>query len=240
MREQIFVSTLGLAGNRLQSLASMLSFAKELKDNYRLIDPADASADLMFVNADNPGAVAKLSSILNSNRLLVPIMVTGRTSTVSDQIVLVRPMVLSRVIQALEEATALHQSLEKEPMSLAAATQRILVVDDSLSVRTYMEQKVPLLSQTPVSMSFAASGEEAMEKVMNGSHDLIFLDVVMPGVDGYKVCKWIKWVRPDTRVAMLTSKTSPFDKLRGAMSGCNDYLVKPPEDEELAKILHAL
>jgi twitching motility two-component system response regulator PilG len=100
-----------------------------------------------------------------------------------------------------------------------------------------MEQKIPLLCQTQIDLSFAASGEEAMKKVKQESPDLIFLDVMMPDVDGYKVCKWIKSIQPTAHVAMLTSKKSPFDKVRGAMSGCNDYLTKPPEDSTLAKIL---
>ena len=63
-------------------------------------------------------------------------------------------------------------------------------------------------------------------------YDIIFLDVVMPGADGYEVCKAIKKGN-NTYVVMLTSKKSPFDKIRGTMSGCNAYITKPPSDQRL-------
>ena len=68
-----------------------------------------------------------------------------------------------------------------------------------------------------------------------------YLDVVMEGVDGYKVCKQIK-SQHDVHIAMLTSKKSPFDKVRGTMSGCDAYVTKPPTDqrlkEEIEKSIH--
>ena len=61
------------------------------------------------------------------------------------------------------------------------------------------------------------------------SYDIIFLDVVLPGTDGYQVCKDIR-KNPGTRqtpVIMLTSKSSPFDRVRGSLVGCSAYLTKP-------------
>lgn len=61
------------------------------------------------------------------------------------------------------------------------------------------------------------------------SYDLAFLDVVMPGTDGYELCRKIKH-NPYTRlmpVLMLTSRSSPFDRARGALSGCDSYMTKP-------------
>ena len=70
-------------------------------------------------------------------------------------------------------------------------------------------------------------------------YDIIFLDVVMPGVDGYEVCRRIRknMLTKQTPVIMLTSKSSSFDRVRGAMAGCNSYLTKPVDYEKFHKVL---
>ena len=70
-------------------------------------------------------------------------------------------------------------------------------------------------------------------------YDIIFLDVVLPGMDGYQVCKNIKRnpVIKHTPVVMLTSKSSPFDKVRGSMAGCNAYLTKPVDYDKFHHVL---
>ena len=73
-------------------------------------------------------------------------------------------------------------------------------------------------------------------KTQRASYDLVFLDVVMPGLDGYSACKKIKSMQSG-HVVMLTSKKSPFDKVKGALSGADAYITKPPRDERLKEIL---
>jgi twitching motility two-component system response regulator PilG len=239
MNEVMLISTLGLPRNEHMSLASMMKLTAALREHYRLGEPEDPTADLMFVNADKPAAISTLHSFQQRNKFLTAIMVISREREMTDTVTIRRPLVFKRIMEALKKATELpkrNTSGEKGSV-LASAIKKILVVDDSFSVRKYMEHKIPMLSQTHIELNFAASGEEAMMKVKEAMPDLVFLDVMMPGVDGYKVCKWIKSVRHATHVAMLTSKKSPFDKVRGAMSGCDSYLTKPPEEKKLAKIL---
>ncbi len=220
-------------------LASMMKLAKEFRDHYRLGSPDDPALDLIFLNADEPSVVSALRGFQQINPSLRPIMVTSRKLDFGGDITIKRPLVFRRVVEVLNNATHMdrHQHMSACSAATIDALKKILVVDDSSLVRRYMEHKIPLLTQTLVDLSFAASGGEAMIKVEKESPDLVFLNVVMPGVDGYKVCKWIKLVWPATRIAMLTSKKSPFDKVRGAMSGCDDYLAKPPLKSKLAKIL---
>jgi twitching motility two-component system response regulator PilG len=68
----------------------------------------------------------------------------------------------------------------------------------------------------------------------------VFLDVVLPGIDGYQVCKLIKSNKQAvkrTAVVMLTSRSSPFDKLRGSLAGCDEYLTKPVDENRLLEVI---
>ena len=113
---------------------------------------------------------------------------------------------------------------------------RVLAVDDSPLMRTFLQNK---LSPYGISPEFAASGEEALFKISKQHFDLIFLDVMLPGMDGYDVCKMIKKNKDNNlmKVVMLTSKDKTFDKIRGTMAGCDGYLTKPVDEMKLRAII---
>lgn len=114
----------------------------------------------------------------------------------------------------------------------------ILVVDDSAAVRQYMSSKLAQLAGESfhVDIDMASSGEEAVQKVTEASYDLVFLDVVMPGMGGHETCRRIKAIRK-TRVAILSSLKSQADHQDGHIAGCDNYLTKPPRDEDLQAVL---
>ena len=116
------------------------------------------------------------------------------------------------------------------------AADWVLVVDDNLTVREFMRSK---LAPFNFNVDYAESGEQAVGLTGNRRYTCVFLDVVMPGIDGYQVCKLIKSKRAQgkTHVVMLTSKGSPFDKIRGAMAGCDAYLTKPVDEEKLLETI---
>lgn len=119
--------------------------------------------------------------------------------------------------------------------SSKAHRSRALVVDDSLAVRKQMEIEFSLLDNE---LDVAASAEEALHIVSEKVYDVIFLDVVMPGMDGYTACKKIKRdsLNKKTPVILLTSRSSSFDKIKGALAGCDAYLVKPINHNEFSAI----
>jgi twitching motility two-component system response regulator PilG len=112
----------------------------------------------------------------------------------------------------------------------------VLVVDDNLTVREFMKNKLAAFN---FNVDYAVNGEQAIGFTGQKHYTCIFLDVVMPGIDGYQVCKLIKSNRTaqKTAVVMLTSKDSPFDKIRGSMSGCDAYLTKPVDEEKLLETI---
>jgi twitching motility two-component system response regulator PilG len=75
----------------------------------------------------------------------------------------------------------------------------------------------------------AASAHEGLEALARHRYELVLADVVMPGMDGYRFTKQIKRDRElrSIPVVILTSRSSPFDLVRGALAGCSSYLVKP-------------
>lgn len=112
----------------------------------------------------------------------------------------------------------------------------VLVVDDNLTVREFMKNKLAAFN---FNIDYAENGEQAIGFTGQKHYTCIFLDVIMPGIDGYQVCKLIKSNRAaqKTAVVMLTSKDSPFDKIRGSMSGCDAYLTKPVDEEKLLETI---
>ena len=113
---------------------------------------------------------------------------------------------------------------------------RALIVDDSTTLRRLMELT---LAPMGVELDFTESGEAAIAMSRAKHYDIVFLDIMLPGIDGYRVCKAIKADKRTKHmpVVMLTSKDGAIDKVRGIMAGTNVYLTKPLERHEL---IHAI
>lgn len=101
---------------------------------------------------------------------------------------------------------------------------RVLVVDDSPTVR---QQLSIAFSRMGVLCEAVGGAEDALARLQVQHYDLVLVDVVMPGVDGYKLTRQIRRRHRGVPVIILTSRSSPFDLARGALAGCNSYLVKP-------------
>jgi two-component system, cell cycle response regulator len=117
------------------------------------------------------------------------------------------------------------------------AGYRALVVDDSVAIQKSLELNLVTLPQMGV-IDFADSGESALEKAKAVQYDLIFLDVMMPGIDGYETCIRLR-KKPEykkTPIIMVSGKTSPLDEVKGVMAGCTTYLTKPVQQEAFQKL----
>ena len=127
--------------------------------------------------------------------------------------------------------------LDSEAAKKRALGDTVLVVDDNASVRMFMKAK---LAPFNFEVDFAETGEEAVGLTGTREYTCVFLDVVLPGIDGYQVCKLIKGNKQaikKTAVVMLTSRSSPFDKLRGSLAGCDEYLTKPLDEDRLLEVI---
>lgn len=109
---------------------------------------------------------------------------------------------------------------------------KILVIDDS---RVVVHMAKAILSKRKHQVLLAQDGETGLQTVMTEQPDLVLLDLILPGLDGYTVCRRIKQeiASQDIPVIMLTSKASPADKVRGLEMGAADYVTKPFDEGEL-------
>lgn len=113
--------------------------------------------------------------------------------------------------------------------------KKLLVVDDSATVRHYMTLK---LAPFGFAVDYAESGDEAIQKSSTYPYEAVFLDVVMPGLDGYATCKKLRHILPpSTPIVMVTTRDSPFDKMRGTLAGCTAYLIKPMDESAIADVM---
>jgi DNA-binding response OmpR family regulator len=110
----------------------------------------------------------------------------------------------------------------------------ILVVEDEKKIASFVKRALEMEKYT---VELASSGEKALEKMEISDYDLVILDIMLPGVDGFGVCESVRKMKIYTPIIMLTAKTQVEDRIRGLDSGADDYLIKPFSiDELLARV----
>ncbi len=101
---------------------------------------------------------------------------------------------------------------------------RILIVEDETAIRTGL---VDVFVYHGYEVDFAEHGEEGLKKALSGLFDMILLDVMLPGIDGFEICQRIRQQDRQQAVIMLTAKTSDEDIVQGLTLGADDYVSKP-------------
>jgi twitching motility two-component system response regulator PilG len=115
---------------------------------------------------------------------------------------------------------------------------KVMVIDDSKTIRRSAEM---LLKKVGCEVITAIDGFEALAKITEHKPDIIFVDIMMPRLDGYQTCALIKnnQTFKATPVIMLSSKDSIFDRARGQIVGSEEYLTKPFSKEDLINAITA-
>jgi len=113
--------------------------------------------------------------------------------------------------------------------------KKILIVDDEVHIRVLLEQTLEDFEEAGVELFSVGNGLEALDVARAEQPDLIILDVMMPGLSGYEVCRQVK-SDPDllnAYVIMLTAKGQETDRLRSVEVGANEYVTKPFDPDYL-------
>ncbi len=225
---------------------------------------ANVCSDILVVNYDNLTALEEKDQILNAHPH-TQIVAVSRGPLIDPPIHHIRGILIAaRVLNVIDKVTVESSSeLPSTPLQDVAeisppqvptthtetnktestTTQinnggyRVLVVDDSPAIQKSLEINLATLSQISV-IDFADSGENALEKAEAHQYDLIFLDVMMPGMDGYEACSLLrkKLEYKKTPIIMVSGKTSPLDEVKGIVAGCTTYLTKPVQSDEFKKL----
>ena len=107
---------------------------------------------------------------------------------------------------------------------------RILIVEDEYNLADVIRDR---LSKEKYTVDISCTGNEGLDNALSNIYDLIILDVMLPGINGFDILKEIRKEKIESKVIMLTAKGELEDKLNGLTNGANDYLTKPFHIEEL-------
>lgn len=254
------VTAIGVADNEHRILKNIFKLSAHRPRTYDLLDGLpDGRTEILIVDGDDDDAIAHWRAFRSesvANGSVPAVLVTHDKASEAHNYILYRPFVASRVLGVLDQVAI--KELKYIPERIIGSTENIsapdldvikdsiphnrtynftaLVVDDSRPVRKQIELELDLLG---VRADFAESGEQAITLLERKNYDIIFLDIVLPGIDGYKVCRTVKKdkLKRETPVVMLTSKSSPFDRIKGTIAGCDTYLTKPVAHESFKRVI---
>lgn len=118
-------------------------------------------------------------------------------------------------------------------------SEKILLVEDDDKIRGIVSEYFTAKSEGRFEVIEASTGEEGMELIEKENFDIVLLDVMLPGIDGFTLCRRIRKEK-DVPILFLTAKTSEEDRLYGYEIGCDDYICKPFSFAELYAKVNAL
>jgi two-component system, cell cycle response regulator len=253
---RFIIEMLGFPDAEKSLLSSTFRLTSRREFSYAEPSQPDERVDVYLVNADNPQARVQLQE--RSPNVHAPAVLIGRNADGLTWPLVEKPIHWIRLFEQLdlvmrsallERARRQHvssgvwdgktfrrandKSLPLEPLYIEPKPiESVLVVDDSATVRAFMRAK---LTPFRFDVDFAENGEQAIDMAQAKFYTCIFLDILMPGIDGYQVCKRIKssTATKNTAVVMFSSKSSSFDKMRGSWAGSDAYLAKPVSEDEL-------
>ena len=114
---------------------------------------------------------------------------------------------------------------------------KVLIADDEPHIRLLMEQTLEDLEDEGLEILLAENGVEALDSIKKNIPDIVFLDVMMPKMNGFEVCYEVKnnLKIPNVYIILLTAKGQEIDKLKGMESGADMYMTKPFNPDDIIK-----
>ena len=109
------------------------------------------------------------------------------------------------------------------------AGKKILIVEDEISIA---ELERDYLALSGFEVDIESDGDKGLEAALEKDYDLLILDIMLPGTDGFEICRRVR-EKKDTPILMVTAKKEDIDKIRGLGLGADDYITKPFSPSEL-------
>jgi len=231
------VAVLGFSTFEHGAMSSLLRLAEARTPAYVEMVEADR-ADFLIANADHAGTVA---TVLERERLLDTVFV-GAAPPGCAVACLHRPIEPGHIVQGLD--ALLEQRLTRIGGLVVRDPQPrdVIVVDDSRVARRFLQVR---LQRRGYSVHTATTPEQALERIAAQPFAMVFLDVTLghgASMDGLALCQRIKQSSTHPggaapQVVLVTSLSSPSDRVRGALAGCDAYLTKPVMEDDLTQTL---
>ncbi len=218
----------------MRVIGIVLTHLKSAKYTFSVAERTpSAVVDVALVDDSDPQMRKRLATVQASKPDLPVVHLVAELGLAGAQCELLSNQLMMQLLPTLER---LLHSLAKQPTAASATSTvttlpptrnrlRALVVDDSQTVRT---QLANVMSNIGMACDIADGAKAALAQLANRQYDLIYVDVMMPDMDGYTLTREIKRDRSNKApVIILTSQSSPFDRARGALAGCDIFLTKP-------------
>ncbi|MGH8507905.1 MAG: response regulator [Gammaproteobacteria bacterium] len=222
--------------------------------------------DIVIIDSDTPQALQSWTGCLKAKaqgKTISGIVLARERPADNPKYLIQRPASATRLLAMLEkvaieehgapcDAASVSSVSAEDTITYAAAGKRgaqglpgvkALIVDASFPVRTQLKNAIKSIASH---IDLAQTGDEAIEFINNKRYDIIFLDVMLPGIDGYEICRMVKRdpKKQTTPVVMLVADASPAETIRGklALSSCDAFVAKPMQpaviDDVVKKLLH--
>ncbi len=264
---QFNVGIIGASPNALATFNRIFSLTHNRKRSYKAVGVASAATavpyglDILILCVTTPLVVSRWLSRCAEIKLPLVRFAQPSSEPIDGQYIIPLPINPMRLLKSLDDFTIKELKffpefeIGKDDARICGQTiagirllrsERIdnkflglknaLVIDDSLPVRKQIEIEFSLMGVKP---DLAASAEDGLAQLHQKKYDIVFMDVMMPGMDGYSACKRIRQfsIYKKTPIVLLTSRSSSFDKLKGALAGCDTYLIKPIHHNDFENVL---
>jgi two-component system cell cycle response regulator len=249
MKKNLKVGLRGFSEKKAEKLEKIFQATGNRERTYSIAKLTDRT-DLLIVDIDQQ-AVLDDKPLIEAMPPETPVVTVGQSDKPEGSDYHIKGLLLAtRVIRVLDQVKiparnrqsysdseqapeAGSYQADAERAGEAAYAYAVLVVDDSELMRKTVALELKQAS-LPLRIDFAESGEQALAMTAETAYDFIFLDVMMPGMDGYETCGRIRQLAgmKKTPIIMLSARTSPLDEVKGVMAGCTNYVTKPIKSDE--------
>lgn len=253
------VVPLGFDADVVEKLKKIFQRERLGQRSYTAVHPyTGGEVDIFLVNYDNPLVLAKKDAIISKYCPNAHIVAASQVALSDESIPYpLHPyevhgiLLAARILSVLDKVSNSSSTFETVAIDIPKSDDAppiettnsycVLVVDDSVSIQKSLELNLLTLPNIG-QIDFADSGEMALEKIEAKQYDIIFLDVMMPGIDGYETCTQMrkKPLYKKTPIVMISAKCSPLDEVKGIVAGCTTYLTKPVQNEAFQKLSHRM
>ena len=245
------VAIFGISDGERALVERILALSVSRDYVYQIVDDVqNHTAEIALVDRTDANSASQFEQF-HAQRQDFPTVIIGDEKESENDYRVKRPFTTTRMLGALDRLVEdrLRGANRTQPVvpalkvestattpTAAPGNYKALVIDSSLPAR---KQVSVALRRAGITAEFAENGESALKLIEAKNYDILFLNVALPGKDGYEVCKAIKEDKDKKHipVIMLTGKSSSRDKLKGKLSGCDAYLTKPVSLKEFNQTL---